>query len=296
LRVVADSALIGTPAGGLRRGRPNRARRRERGSPTALGLRTVALLYVTVLVLVPVGVLSYRALKPGLSALFNSLNDPAAQHAFQVTAVVALVSVLIDTVFGVAVAILLVRYRFPGRRLLSTLIDLPIAVSPIVVGLALVLVYSPTGWFGPFEESHGIAVIDAKPGMILATVFVSLPLVARAVIPVLEQVGTEQDQAAASLGAHAFTRFVRITLPTIRIALAYGVVLALARCIGEYGAVLVISGNISGQTQTAPLLIGDDFQNFARDQGYAIAFVLVLAALVAILLGAFIRRRQKRGT
>jgi sulfate transport system permease protein len=283
LRVVADSALIGTPAGGLRRGRPNRARRRERASPTALGLRTVALLYVTVLVLVPVGVLSYRALKPGLSAL-------------QVTAVVALVSVVIDTVFGVAVAILLVRYRFPGRRLLSTLIDLPIAVSPIVVGLALVLVYSPTGWFGPFEESHGIAVIDAKPGMILATVFVSLPLVARAVIPVLEQVGTEQDQAAASLGAHAFTRFVRITLPTIRIALAYGVVLALARCIGEYGAVLVISGNISGQTQTAPLLIGDDFQNFARDQGYAIAFVLVLVALVAILLGAFIRRRQKRGT
>ncbi|HKC29985.1 MAG TPA: sulfate ABC transporter permease subunit [Jatrophihabitans sp.] len=293
---MADSALIGTPAGTLRRDGPSRARRRERASATTLGLRTVALFYVTILVLVPVCVLAYRALKPGLGAFFTSLNDPAAQHAFQVTAVVALVSVLIDTVFGVAVAILLVRYRFPGRRLLSALIDLPIAVSPIVVGLALVLVYSPTGWFGPFEQSHGIVIINAKPGMILATVFVSLPLVARAVIPVLEQVGTEQDQAAASLGAHAFTRFIRITLPTIRIALAYGVVLALARCIGEYGAVLVISGNISGQTQTAPLLIGDDFQNFEQDQGYAIAFVLVLIALVAILLGAFIRRRQKRGT
>lgn len=275
---------------------PPRATRRERASTSKLGLRTVALLYVTILVLVPVAVLVYRALEPGLGALFNALSDPYAQHAFRVTAIVAGIAVMIDTVFGVGVAILLARYRFPGRRLLSSLIDLPIAVSPIVVGLALVLVYSPTGWFGPFEESHGITIINAKPGMVLATVFVSLPLVARAVLPVLEQVGMDQDHAAASLGANAFTRFRRVTLPTIRVALAYGVVLALARCIGEYGAVLVISGNISGQTQTAPLLIGDDFQTFQQDQGYAIAFVLVLIALAAILIGAYIRRRQKRGT
>lgn len=261
-----------------------------------LGLRAIALVYVTLLVLVPVGVLMVRALRPGIAALSDTLSDPAAQHAFEVTFIVAGVSVLIDTVLGVAVAVLLVRYRFPGRRLLSAIIDLPIAVSPIVVGLALVLVYSPTGWFGPFEESSGIAVLNAKPGMVLATVFVSLPLVARAIIPVLEQVGTEQDQAAASLGADAVTRFRRITLPTIRIALAYGMVLALARCIGEYGAVLVISGNISGRTQTAPLLIGNDFQQFNRDQGYAIAFVLVLIAFAAILLGAYIRRRQRRAT
>jgi sulfate transport system permease protein len=273
-----------------------RARQRARSSTAKLGLRTVALLYVTLLVLVPVAVLVYRALEPGLGALFDALSDPYAQHAFRVTAIVAGIAVLIDTVFGVGVAILLARYRFPGRRLLSSLIDLPIAVSPIVVGLALVLVYSPTGWFGPFEESHGITIINAKPGMVLATVFVSLPLVARAVLPVLEQVGMDQDHAAASLGANAFTRFRRVTLPTIRVALAYGVVLALARCIGEYGAVLVISGNISGQTQTAPLLIGDDFQTFQQDQGYAIAFVLVLIALAAILIGAYIRRRQKRGT
>lgn len=260
------------------------------------GMRTIALAYVTLLVLVPVVVLCYRALEPGIGAFSDALNDPAAQHAFQVTFIVAGISVVIDAVFGIAVAILLVRYRFPGRRLLSAIIDLPIAVSPIVVGLALVLVYSPTGWFGPFEESNGIAVINAKPGMVLATVFVSLPLVARAIIPVLEQVGTEQDQAAASLGANAITRFRRITLPTIRIALAYGVVLALARCIGEYGAVLVISGNIEGQTQTVPLIIGNDFQQFGRDQGYALAFVLVLIAFAAILLGAYIRRRQRRAT
>jgi sulfate transport system permease protein len=271
-------------------------RRRERASGTTLGLRTVALLYVAILVLLPLGVLVYRALSPGLGALRDTLSDPIVQHAFQVTAIVAGISVAIVTVFGVAVAILLARYRFPGRRLLSAFIDLPIAVSPIVVGLALMLVYSPTGWFGPFTESHGIQIINAKPGMVLATVFVSLPLVARAVIPVLEQAGMDQDHAAASLGANAFTRFCRITLPTIRIALAYGVVLALARCIGEYGAVLVISGNIAGQTQTAPLLIGDDFQQFNRDQGYEIAFVLVLIALAAILAGGYIRRRQRRGT
>lgn len=289
---MADTALVGTPASAPI---PSTTQR-EAATPATVGLRTAALLYVTLLVLVPVAVLVYRALKPGLGAFFTALNDPVAQHAFQVTAVVAGTAIVIDTVFGVAVAILLVRYRFPGRRLLSAFIDLPIAVSPIVVGLALFLVYSPTGWFGPFEESHGIAVIDAKPGMILATVFVSLPLVARAVIPVLEQAGLDQDQAAASLGAHAFTRFRRITLPTIRVALAYSIVLALARCIGEYGAVLVISGNISGQTQTAPLLIGDDFQtNFAPDAAYAISLVLVLIALVAIVAGAYIRRRQKRG-
>jgi sulfate transport system permease protein len=290
LRAVADTAVVGRPA--LTR----RTKTRERAAPAKVGLRILALLYVTLLVLVPVAVLIYRALQPGIGAFLDTLNDPTAQHAFQVTFVVAGISVLIDTVFGVAVAILLVRYRFPGRRLLNAVIDLPIAVSPIVVGLALVLVYSPTGWLGPFVESNGIPVLNAKPGMVLATVFVSLPLVARAIIPVLEQVGTEQDQAAASLGANAVTRFRRITLPTIRIALAYGVVLALARCIGEYGAVLVISGNISGLTQTAPLLIGDDFQQFNRDQGYAIAFVLVLIAFAAILLGAYIRRRQRRAT
>ncbi|HZC71425.1 MAG TPA: sulfate ABC transporter permease subunit [Jatrophihabitans sp.] len=285
---MAESVVLHKP------GVQSSSAQRERASAAGIGLRTVALAYVTLLVLVPVGVLVVRAVQPGIGAFFDSLNDPMAQHAFQVTWIVAGISVVIDTVFGIAVAILLVRYRFPGRRLLSALIDLPIAVSPIVVGLALMLVYSPTGWFGPFTESNGIVIINAKPGMVLATVFVSLPLVARAIIPVLEQVGTEQDYAAASLGANAFTRFLRITLPTIRVALAYGVVLALARCIGEYGAVLVISGNISGQTQTAPLLIGDDFQTFERDQGYAIAFVLVLIAFAAILAGAYIRRRQRR--
>jgi sulfate transport system permease protein len=210
-----------------------------------------------------------------------------------VSLVVAVCAVVIDTVFGIAVAILLVRYRFPGRRLLSAFIDLPIAVSPIVVGLALILVYGPSGWFGAITKDQ---VINATPGMVLATVFVSLPLVARAIIPVLEHAGLDQDQAAASLGANAFTRFVRITLPTIRVALAYGVVLSLARCLGEYGAVLVVSGNIIGQTETAPLHINTDLQNFDDNGAYAIALVLMLIAFAAILAGAYIRRTQRRGT
>ena len=283
---MADAALVPVA-------RPPAPVRKERVGGTSLGLRTIAIAYVGLLVLVPVAVLLYRALKPGFGEISNALSEPQTQHAFQVSLVVAISAVVIDTVFGIAVAILLVRYRFPGRRLLSAFIDLPIAVSPIVVGLALILVYSPSGWFGSVVQDQ---VINAKPGMVLATVFVSLPLVARAIIPVLEQAGLEQDQAAASLGANALTRFMRITLPTIRVALAYGVVLALARCLGEYGAVLVVSGNIIGQTETAPLHINTDLQNFDDNGAYAIALVLMLIAFAAILAGAYIRRRQRRGT
>jgi sulfate transport system permease protein len=261
---------------------------------TSWGLRTIALAYVGVLVLVPVAVLSYKAFQPGLSEFFAALRDPDAQHAFQVTAVIAGTSVVINVVFGVAVAILLARYQFPGRRLLSAFVDLPVAVSPIVVGLALVLVFGPNGWFGPTANWLGLTVINAKPGMVLATVFVSLPLVVRAVVPVLEQAGIEQEQAAASLGANAFARFRRITLPTIRVALAYGAVLSLARCIGEYGAVLVVSGNVQGETEPVPLRIGNLVQNtLDNNSAYALTFVLMLVSIAAILVGAFIRRRKR---
>ena len=260
----------------------------------ALARRSAVVVYVGALVLLPVFVLLYRALEHGVSPIVDALSDPDTQHAFGVTAVVAGSAVVINTVFGVAVAILLARYRFRGRRLLSALIDLPVAVSPIVVGLALILVYGPTGWFGPFVEHHGVQVIGAKPGMILATAFVSLPLVVRAIVPVLEQVGDEQEQAAASLGANAITRFRRITLPTIRIALTYGVVLSIARCLGEYGAVLVVANNgVEGDTETATLRIGNKIE---LDQdyptAYAITIVLILIALAAILVGAWIRRRR----
>ena len=274
--------------------RPARPVLRDRPGRATLGLRAFAVVYVGALVLLPLVVVTWRSLKPGLGTLTDALSDPATQHAFQVTLVVAGVSVVLDTVFGVAVAILLARYRFPGKRLLDSFIDLPIAVSPIVVGLALVLVYGPSGWFGDSLTDTPFQIIYAKPGMVLATVFVSLPLVVRAVLPVLRQAGTEQEQAAASLGASALTRFWRITVPTIRAALLYGVVLTVARCLGEYGAVLVVSGNIEGQTETVPLRIDTLYQtDLEPDAAYALTFVLLLIALAAILIAAWIRRRKR---
>jgi sulfate transport system permease protein len=268
---------------------------RFRIRPATLGLQALAVVYVGLLVLLPIGVIFYRTFQHGLGVIGDALTAPGTVHAFEMTAIVALSAVAINTVFGVAVAILLARYRFPGRRLLSALIDLPVAISPIVVGLALVLVYGPTGWFGPFVEQHGVVVIGAKPGMILGTAFIALPLVVRALVPVLEQEGTEQEQAASTLGAGGVVRFRRITLPTIRIALTYGVVLSLARCIGEYGAVLVVSNNIEGQTETAPLRIGNLVENSLDYQSaYAITIVLVAVSLIAIVAGAWIRRRITR--
>jgi len=257
---------------------------------TALGLRTLAVGYVGLLVLLPIGVLVYQALKPGLSLFGDTLTDPDTVHAYEVTAIVAGVALAIDVVFGVAAAVLLVRYRFPGRRLLSAFIDIPIAVSPIIVGLALILVFGPDGWFGSFVQDR---VINAQPGMILATVFVSLPIVARAIVPVLEQAGVEQEQAAASLGANAVQRFVRVTLPTIRVALVYGAVLAFARCLGEYGAVLVVSGRIEGETETVSLRIGDLFDSDLNTEGaYALTLVLMVVSIAAIVVGSIIRRKR----
>lgn len=256
-----------------------------------LVLRIVVIVYLGILVLVPLAIVIWRAFAPGLSEFFAAISDPQAVHAFALTGEIAGISVILNTIFGVGMALLLVRYRFPGRRILSALVGLPVAVSPIVVGLALILVYGSTGWLGGPLASAGIQIIMSVPGMVLATMFVSLPLVTRAVVPVLEQLGNEQEQAAASLGARAWTQFWRITLPGIRYALATGVVLSLARCIGEFGAVLVVSGNIQGLTETATLRIDNLFETSMQpDAAYAITFVLVLAALVSIVVTALLKR------
>jgi sulfate/thiosulfate transport system permease protein len=259
------------------------------------GLRTIAVLYVGILVLLPVVLVIWRTFRPGLSEFFNALSQAQTVHAFKLTAIVAGIAVVINTVFGVGVALLLARYRFPGRGLLSAFIDLPVSISPIVVGLALILVYGHGGWLGSTVGSVGISIIGSIPGMVLATVFVSLPLVARAIIPVLENEGTDQEQAAQSLGASALTRFLRITLPTIRAAAAYGIVLSIARCLGEYGAVLVVSGNIEGQTETATLRIDNLYEtDLDANAAYAVTFVLVAIAVLAIVVITVIRRRQER--
>jgi sulfate transport system permease protein len=255
-------------------------------------IRIVGLGYLTVLVGVPVGLIFWRTFEHGVSPVVEALTDPSVLHAFKVTGIVAFWAVLLNTVFGVGVAILLVRHRFPGRRLLSVLIDLPIAVSPVVVGLALVLVYGRFAPIGGWLDHHGIKVIFAYPGMVLATMFVSLPLVVREVAPVLEEIGIEQEQAAWTLGANSVQTFRRVTLPAIRWALAYGVVLTLARSLGEYGAVAVVSGRLIDRTQTATLVVEERFQNFDQTTAYAVSVTLAIVAIMILVLINVLRPKE----
>jgi sulfate transport system permease protein len=253
-------------------------------------LRVITLGYLAFLLILPVGLIGWRTFADGLSPVIDALTSDDAVHAFRVTLIVAVWAVLLNTVFGVGAALLLVRGRIPGKRLLSALIDLPLAVSPVIVGLALILVYGsfePIGrWFG----DRGVQIIFAVPGMVLATVFVSLPLVVRAIVPVLQEMGNEQEQAAHTLGAGRWATFWRITIPGIRWALAYGVVLCLARALGEYGAVAVVSGRVVGQTQTATLFVEERYQNFDTVSAYATATALALIAIVALLIAKLLDR------
>jgi sulfate transport system permease protein len=272
-------------------------RRRRRGNPVIRWiLRLIAVLYVLGLVALPVGTVVQQTFAQGFHAFWVSLQNPDLQSAARLGLIVAVISVAINTVFGVGVAMLLVRYRFPGRRLLNAIIDLPVSISPIVVGIALIFVYGENGWFGPTLGKLGIQIIFATPALVLATVIVSLPLVVREVIPVLEEAGTEQDQAAQSLGANARQRFLRITLPTIKWALAYGVVLSLARSLGEFGAVRVVSGSVPGKSETLTLFVNDNYQEFgpaAVQAAFTAAFLLMLVSVLFIIVIALVRPKEK---
>ena len=273
---------------------PVTTRRRRRSRFTTYLFRTIVTVYLFLLVAWPVGLVVKYTFQDGFDALRAVFDDPDTRHALALTVRVAVVSVAINLVFGVGLSILLVRYRFPGRRLLSALIDLPLAVSPVVVGLALLLVYnSRTGWFGPTLDERGLDVIFATPGIVFATVFVSLPLVIRELVPVLEEIGIDQEQAARSLGANSWQTFWRITLPSIRWGVTYGVVLATARALGEFGAVAVVSGRISGSTETMPLYLRRLFDTFNVSGAYAAAVVLALLALTVLFAMNFIQRRDR---
>ena len=259
---------------------------------TRYSLRVLALGYLLFLLVLPVGLIAWRTFARGLAPVLTALTSPSAVHAFEVTLSVASWAVVANTIFGIGAAILLVRHRFPGKRILGALIDLPLAVSPVVVGLALILVYGRFAQAGGWLERHGLQVIFSLPGMVLATVFVSLPLVVRAIVPVLEELGEEQEQAAHTLGATGWQTFRRITIPGIRWALAYGVVLCLARALGEYGAVAVVSGRLVGQTQTLTLFVEERFQNFDQPAAFAAATALALMAVVTLLLTKFLRPKD----
>jgi sulfate transport system permease protein len=257
-----------------------------------LSVRVFALGYVALLLLVPIGVILYRTFEPGVGAVIDSITTPAAVSAFWLTVEIAAIAVPLNTIFGIVAALLLVRSDVRGKRLLEAVIDLPFAISPVVIGLALFLLYGREGWLGPTLSNAGIQIIFSVPGMVLATIFVCLPFVVREVTPVLREIGDEQEQAAATLGASRTQTFFRVTLPAIRWGVAYGIVLSTARAIGEFGAVSVVSGKIAGETITLPLLVENRYSNFDLSGAFAASALLAVIALATLLVMTLLQRNK----
>lgn len=273
------------------------ARNKDSGTRARrIGARTLALGYVGILLLAPLVMIFYRTFEHGLGPVWNAVMASNAQHAFWLSLEIVAITVPLNTVFGIGVALLLERGRFKGKALLSLIIDLPFAISPVVVGLALVLVYGKTGWFGDWLSQHGLQVIFSTPGIVIGTAVVSLPFVARETVPVLKELGTDSEQAAQTLGASPWQTFWRVTLPGIRWGVVYGVVLTTARALGEFGAVSIVSGHIEGQTQTLPLYVQDRYENFDVTGAYTAAVVLALLALATLLAMNLLVRRAQRET
>lgn len=261
--------------------------------PAKWGLRSLAFGYLGLLLLAPVGMIFYKTFEHGIGPPLEAITSPEALHSIQLTLLMVAVAVPLNTIFGVGCALLLVRHRWWGNRIIDTIINLPFAISPIVVGLSLFLLYGNEGWFGPTLTEWGFQILFAWPAMVLASIFVSLPFVVRETVPVLQEIGTEQEQAASTLGANGWQTFWRITLPAIRWGVAYGVVLTTARVLGEFGAVTIVSGSISGETQTMPLYVAKAFEQFNEEAAYAGAIVLALLALTTLLLMSIGGRKAK---
>ncbi|WP_217922650.1 sulfate ABC transporter permease [Miltoncostaea oceani] len=259
-----------------------------------IGLRTIALAYLFVLLMAPLGLVFYRAFENGFGPFWEAVTTDAALNALKLTIIITAIAVPLNAVFGVMAALILVRRRVPARPLVSALIDLPLALSPVVVGLCIILVWGPEDWLGQFAADAGVQVIFALPGMVLATVFVCLPFVVREVVPVLREVGTEQEEAASTLGATAPQTFWRITLPAIRWGVIYGVVLTTARALGEYGAVAVVSSRVSGQSETMTLFVKQQYDQLGSDAqigAYGASVVLLILAITVVLLMNLLNRK-----
>jgi sulfate/thiosulfate transport system permease protein len=254
-------------------------------------LRFVGLSYLGVLLVAPVSVVFYRAFENGFGAAWDAVTTPAAKHALLVTLIIAAIAVPANTIFGIVCAIAIVRHRFPGKNLVNVIVDLPLALSPIVVGLAFLLLFGTGGWLDglPFD------VVFALPGMVLATIFVSLPFVVREVVPVLREIGTEQEQAAATLGAGGWQTFRRVTFPAIRWAVAYGVVLTTARALGEFGAISVVSGRLIGKTESLTLHVEERYQSFDYVGAYAASVLLAMLAIATLVAMTVFRPKEELG-
>lgn len=258
------------------------------------GLIATTLLYVGVLVVAPLIGIAVAALKPGWSAWADTFADPYARHAYLLTGVITAETVVVTAVLGVVVALVLARDRFPGRAVVSAFVDLPLAVSPVVVGLAAVLLFGTGGWFQPWFSSRGIQILFAVPSMVLVTIFISIPFVIREVAPLLEELGTEEEEAARTLGASTLQTFFRITLPNIRWGLLYGIALSTARALGEVGAVLIVSGTIAGQTETATLYILRAYDEGHDTTMYVVALTLAMVSIVLLAGIEIFKRKQEK--
>lgn len=253
----------------------------------------VAIAYLSLILFIPALNVFVQAFKSGFGPFFNNLTEPAFIHAAWLTVIIALIVVPLNTVFGLCAAWVIARHRFRGRAFLTSLLDIPFAVSPVVAGLMIVLLYGRNGWFGPLLEAANIKIIFAMPAMVLASAFITLPFVAREVIPVLEEAGTDQEEAAKTLGASDWQIFWRVTLPNIRWGLLYGVILTNARVMGEFGAVSVVSGNIAGKTQTLPLFVEEAYKQYATGAAFSAAVLLAGLALVTLVLKEILERQTR---
>lgn len=264
--------------------------------PVRWGLTLLAVAVVLLLVVVPVLSVFAGALAQGLGTYWENLAaDPATRHAILLTLSVVPAAVLLNLVFGVAAAWAIARFRFRGRALLITLIDLPFSVSPVVVGLLFVLVFGLQGYLGPWLRAHDVQVLFAWPGLVLATTFVTVPFIARELLPLMEALGADEELAAVSLGANGWQTFWRVTLPNIQWGLLYGIILCNARAMGEFGAVYVVSGRITGQTDTIPLRVEKLFQEYNTPGSFAVASVLTLLALATLVIKALVERKVHSG-
>ena len=260
-----------------------------------LGLRFAALGYLAALLVFPVGLVFWRTFENGIGPVIDAATTPEALHALWLTVIIAVIVVPANTIFGIVCALVIVRDNFRWKGVLNTVVDLPFALSPVVIGLSLYLVYARTGWFGGWLVDHGISVIFALPGMILATIFVSLPFVVRETVPVLRELGIEQEEAAWTLGASPLSTFFRVTLPAIRWGVTYGIVLTTARAIGEFGAVSIVSGSIAGRTETLTLHVQERFNSFDLTGAYTASVELALLALITLFLMTILRREKSGG-
>ncbi|MBN8559844.1 MAG: sulfate ABC transporter permease subunit CysW [Leptolyngbya sp. UWPOB_LEPTO1] len=256
-------------------------------------LITIAIAFLALIIYIPAINVFYQAFKNGVAPFLANLRQPNFMAAVRLTIALAAISVPLNIIFGLCTAWALARKQFRGRALLLSIIDLPFAISPVVAGLMLVLLYGRNGWFGPMLNAADIKIIFAFPGMVLATMFVSLPFVAREVIPVLDEIGPEQEEAASTLGASHWQTFWRVTLPSIRWGLLYGVILTNARAMGEFGAVSVVSGNLAGKTQSLPLFIEEEYKQYATESAYSAAVLLALLAVVTLVVKEIMQRKSR---